>query len=379
MYKDFVNFVREVYQSGDFIPLHGPVFAGNEKKYICDAIDTTFVSSVSEYVDQFEQKLCEFTGAGYAISVVNGTAAIHLALHSLGVGASDEVITQPLTFVATCNAIVYTGAQPIFVDVDWDTMGLSPDRLESFLESHGQIKAGVTFNRITGKRIAACLPMHTFGHPVRIHEIVKICEKWNIPVVEDAAESIGSTCLNQHCGTFTTIGVMSFNGNKIITTGGGGALLTDDGELAGKLKFLSTTAKNPHVWKYRHDELGFNYRMPGLNAALGCAQMEQLSDKIQDKRQIAKAYGNFFASQSYDFVHEREDCYANYWLNTLIMPNEEDKDAFLEYTNKQGIMTRPAWDPMHFHDRFSSNPGVDLGVSEDLYRRAVNIPSSSRV
>ncbi|NKB75845.1 MAG: LegC family aminotransferase [Gammaproteobacteria bacterium] len=379
MYSDFVDFVRELYQSEDFIPLHGPLFSGNEKQYVCDAIDTTFVSSVSEYVDQFERKLCEFTGAKHAVSVMNGTAAIHLALHALGVGASDEVITQPLTFVATCNAIVYTGAQPVFVDVDRDTMGLSPDQLDSFLQSNAEMKDDVAFNKITGKRIAACLPMHTFGHPVRIREIVRICDHWNIPVIEDAAESIGSTYQNQHCGTFTTLGVMSFNGNKIITTGGGGALLTDNEALAKKLKFLSTTAKTPHAWKYRHDELGFNYRMPGLNAALGCAQMEQLPNKIKDKRLIAQAYAEFTASKSYDFVCELDECHANYWLNTLILKDETEREAFLQYTNQQGVMTRPAWDPMHFHERFSNSTDIAFPVAEELYRRAVNIPSSSRV
>ena len=266
MFKDFVEFVQDWYGTRSFIPWHAPQFGDQEKAYVCDAIDSTFVSSVSQYVDQFEQRLCEITGAGHAISVTNGTCAIHLALHSLQLDARHEVITQSLTFVATCNAIAYTGAQPVFVDVDVDTMGLSPDALLRFLESNVEIVDGFPMNRTTGKRIGACLPMHTFGHPARIREIVRICERWKIPVVEDAAESIGSQYEGQHCGTFSKLGTLSFNGNKIITTGGGGAILTDDETLAKRLKFLSTTAKSPHPWKYRHDELGFNYRMPGLNA-----------------------------------------------------------------------------------------------------------------
>ena len=381
MYEDFVRFARNWYQTEAFIPLHAPVFTGNEKQYVCDAIDSTFVSSVSNYVDRFEEQLCVITGAKHAVSVTNGTAAIHLALHALGVGPEAEVITQSLTFVATCNAIVYAGAHPVFVDVDADTMAMSPESLAAYLEQHARIVDGQTINQQTGRSIGACLPMHTFGHPARIREIIGICDDWNIPVVEDAAESLGSQLDQRHCGRFGKVGALSFNGNKIVTSGGGGAILTDDEDMATRLKFLSTTAKQKHRWNFRHEELGFNYRMPGLNAALGCAQLERLGEFIDDKRALGRAYQTFFEAQPerpFRFVTERSGSRANYWLHTLVFDDQEAQQAFLTYTNDHGVMTRPAWDPMHFHARFEQGASMPLTVSESLYTRAVNLPSSPR-
>ena len=293
-FEKVVELVRSIYQSDDYIPLHAPVFNGNEKKYLNECIDTTYVSSVGKFVDLFEEQIADFTGAKKAVSVVNGTAALHAALTLVGVKPGDEVITQSLTFIATCNAISYCGALPAFVDVDLDTMGLSPHSLNKFLEDNCKKADGNIINIKTGNRVSACVPMHTFGHPVRIKEIAHICNEWNLPLVEDAAESLGSSVGEEHTGLFGKCGILSFNGNKTITTGGGGMILTNDEEFGALAKYITTTAKIPHKWEFNHDMIGFNYRMPNINAALGCAQLEQLPRVLEIKREIATKYKNFF-------------------------------------------------------------------------------------
>ncbi len=374
-----LSFIREVYGVKEgFIPLHVPTFRGNEKKYLNECIDSTFVSSVGKFVNEFEQKVADYTGAKYAIVCVNGTNALHLALLLSGVENNDEVITQPLTFIATANAISYANAIPVFVDVDKDTMGLSPIALENYLQENAEIKHGECFNKVTGRRIKACMPMHTFGHACRIEEIVDICNKYHIEVVEDAAEAMGSFYKGKHLGTFGKISGISFNGNKIMTTGGGGILLTNDDELAKRAKHLSTQAKVPHPWEYAHDFVGYNYRMPNVNAALGLAQLEQLDDFLNNKREIALKYLSFCEAQNISFFKDREDEKSNYWLNAIILENREQRDAFLKESNERGVMTRPIWKLMNKLPMFKDCPKGNLNNSEWLEDRVVNIPSSVR-
>lgn len=379
MYNEVIQFIRDTFQEQEaFIPLHAPHFGGNEKKYLIDTIDSTFVSSVGEYVNRFEEMMCALTGARYAIATTSGTVALHLSLVGVGVKHGDEVITQPLTFVATANAISHTGAQPVFVDVDKDTMGMSPASLKKFLEEHTIKKDGITVNKNTGKRIAACVPMHTFGFPARIDEIATICAAYNIPLVEDAAESLGSYYRGQHTGTFGRVGVFSFNGNKTVTCGGGGAIVTNDEALAKHLKHLSTTAKVPHPWEFIHDEVGYNYRMPNLNAAVACAQLEQLDEILANKRQLAEQYAAYFSNTDIDYVKEQQDTTANYWLNTIMLPTAEEREAFLKATNDQKVMTRSIWRLMNKLPMYEECHCEDLTNSEWLESRAVNIPSSYR-
>ena len=380
MFESIVAFVRELYGTpSGFIPLHVPQFRGNEKRYLLDTIDSTFVSSVGEYVDLFEKQIAEFTGAGYAVAVVNGTNALQVALHLAGVTAGDYVITQPLTFIATCNAISYQGASPLFVDIDATTLGLSPHKLEEFLAHETTIDSrGYCVHTASRRKIAACLPMHTFGHPTQIDDIRAVCARYRIPLVEDAAESLGSRYRGKHTGTFGMAGALSFNGNKIITCGGGGAIITDDETVARQAKHLTTQAKVPHAWEYVHDEIGYNYRMPNLNAALACAQLEMLPQFLEEKRIIAQAYADFFASYEVVFVEEPEYATSNYWLNTLLLKNRSERDAFLEYTNKHQVMTRPAWQLMHRLPMFENTLRNDLSMAESLADRLVNIPSSVR-
>lgn len=379
MYNEVIQFIRDTFQEQEaFIPLHAPHFGGNEKKYLIDTIDSTFVSSVGEYVNRFEEMMCALTGARYAIATTSGTVALHLSLVGVGVTHDDEVITQPLTFVATANAISHTGAQPVFVDVDKDTMGMSPVSLKKFLEEHTIKKDGITVNKNTGKRIAACVPMHTFGFPARIDEITTICATYNIPLVEDAAESLGSYYRGQHTGTFGRVGVFSFNGNKTVTCGGGGAIVTNDEALAKHLKHLSTTAKVPHPWEFIHDEVGYNYRMPNLNAAVACAQLEQLDEILANKRQLAEQYAAYFSNTDIDYVKEQQDTTANYWLNTIMLPTAEEREAFLKATNDQKVMTRSIWRLMNKLPMYEECHCEDLTNSEWLESRAVNIPSSYR-
>jgi len=377
MFKSFVSLVRDIYGETDFIPLHEPRFLGNEKKYLLDTIDSTFVSSVGAYVDEFERKVAEFTEAKYAIATVNGTSALHVALLLSGVKCDDEVITQSMTFVATCNAITYCGGEPIFVDVDRETMGLSPDDLESFLDQYAIITdEGDCVNRESGKIIRACVPMHTFGHPVHIEKIKFICDKYNIMLVEDSAESLGSYRNGIHTGRTGSLSALSFNGNKLITSGGGGMILTDDECLARKAKHLTTTAKKNHSWEFVHDEIGFNYRLPNLNAALGCAQMEMLPEFVNKKRNVAKMYQVWAKENDFEFAVEPSNSQSNYWLNSLIFDDRKQQLEFLKYTNANSIMTRPAWNPMHELNMFSSCLCSDLINTKFLADRLVNIPSS---
>jgi len=379
MFEKSIHFIKELYGNKDFIPLHEPVFFGNEKKYLNECIDSTFVSSVGKFVDKFEEMVADYTGAKYAVATVNGTAALHIALKLVGTDEESEVITQPLTFIATCNAISYCRAQPVFVDVDRETMGLSPESLHSFLEKETVQKNGACYNKITGKKITAAVPMHTFGHPCRIDEIATICHAFNIALVEDAAESLGSYYKGRHTGTFGRVAAFSFNGNKTITTGGGGMIITNDETLARHAKHLTTTAKIPHPYAYMHDEIGYNYRMPNLNAALGCAQIEVLDTILANKRTIAKAYKTFFDAEGMSFVTEKSNTKANYWLNALIFENSEERDVFLKETNANGVMTRPVWTLMNRLDMFKDCQTTDLTNAQWLEERVVNIPSGVRI
>lgn len=376
-FSEIVSFIRDLYKTpSEFIPLHEPRFVGNEKKYVNECIDSTFVSSVGKFVNQFEEMIADYTGAKYAIACVNGTAALHISLILSGVEREDEVITQSLTFIATANAISYTGAKPIFIDVDKDTMGMSPVSLLSFLERVTEQKDGVCFNKITGKKIKACIPMHTFGHPCKIDEIKDICEKYNISLIEDAAESLGSYYKDQHTGTYGKFGTLSFNGNKTITTGGGGMILTNDKDLATKAKHITTTAKVPHKWEFVHDTIAYNYRLTNIAAALGCAQMEQLPSFIVKKRILAEKYKEFFALNGVDFVQEPKDSKSNYWLNAIILKDLEERNKFLEFMNDNGVMSRPIWALMNKLDMFKNCQCEDLTNSEWFEERVVNISSS---
>lgn len=399
-YQPIIDFIRSLYPGKETIPLHEPYFGGNEKKYVLDCIETNYVSSVGKYVDRFEEVIRDFTGAKYAIATVNGTAALHIALKLAGVQPGDLVITQPLTFIATCNAISYCGAEPVFVDIDAETLGMSPDSLESWLSTNTVIEDNVCylkevhklhelqynnnnnkFVEIRGpKRISACVPMHTFGHPCKIDKIVDICNRYHIPVVEDAAESIGSYYKGQHTGTFGKFGILSFNGNKTITTGGGGMILTDDDELGPLAKHITTTAKKPHPWKFEHDMIGYNYRLPNINAALGCAQMEILPDILKNKRQTAKRYQDFFNNlKDIEFISEPSDSISNYWLNAILLYDEKERDQFLDYAYSQKVMCRPAWTLMNKLSMFSKCISSTLSESNMVEKKLINIPSSLNV
>ena len=375
--QKIIEFIQNIYTTTDFIPLHEPRFMGNEKKYLNDCIDSTFVSSVGKYVDMFEEQFAKKVGSRYAIATVNGTSALHISLILSDVTKDDEVITQPLTFVATCNAISYIGAKSIFVDVDLDTMGLSPKSLQKFLETNCEVINNKCLNKTTSKIIKACVPMHTFGHSCIITEIKDICDKWCISLVEDAAESLGSYYQNKHTGTFGKLGAFSFNGNKIITSGGGGVIVTDNEELAKKAKYLTTTAKVPHKWEYVHDEIGYNYRMPNLNAALLVAQLEQLDNFIKSKRDLASKYEEFFHDNGeIDFIKEPNNSKSNYWLQAVIVKDINQRDEFLDYTNKNGVMTRPIWKLMNELEMFKNCQCSSLENSKYLEQRVVNISSS---
>jgi len=376
-FSQIIEFIREKYNTPEgFIPLHEPRFNGNEKKYLNECIDSTFVSSVGKFVTRFEEMIAEFTGAKHAIAAVNGTAALHISLLLCDVKPDDEVITQALTFIATANSIAYTGAKPVFVDVDRDTMGLSPISLESFLSENTTFKNGLCINNTSGRRIKACIPMHTFGNPCRIDEIVSICNQYNIDVVEDAAESLGSYFKGQHTGTFGKFGTLSFNGNKTITTGGGGMILTNDDELGKLAKHITTTAKVPHRWEFVHDMTAYNYRLTNLSSALGCAQMEQLPNFIVQKRKLAEAYTNFFKKMEIEFVTEAQNSSSNYWLNTIILNDKAEQSSFLEFMNNNNIMVRPVWQLMNRLEMYKDCQCGSLENTEWLTDRVVNLPSS---
>lgn len=378
MFDEVISFIKKINQERSFIPLHEPVFVGNEKKYLNECIDSGYVSSVGAYVTAFEEAIANYTGAKRAVVVVNGTQALHLACVVAGVTKGDEVITQALSFIATANAISYTGASCVFVDVDKDTMGMSPESLENFLIHNTKLIDGRCVNITTGNQIKACIPMHTFGHPVKIDVIKEICDRYNIMLIEDAAESIGSLYQGKHTGRFGKMGVFSFNGNKVITTGGGGALITDDDAIADRAKYLSTTAKIPHAWQYEHDEVGYNYRMPNLNAALGLAQLESLNVFIKQKRQLTELYKSFFESKNITLVQEPADCVSNYWLQAIVLADRVERDAFLKYSNEHGVMTRPIWNLINKSDMYKMCQTTSLVNSEWLEDRVVNIPSSSK-
>ena len=375
-FSSLVNLIREIYNTDSFIPLHEPRFIGNEKKYLNECIDSTYVSSVGKFVDEFEKKIAQYVGAKYAIATTNGTSALHIALLLSNVTKNDEVITQPLTFIAICNAISYCGAAPVFIDVDKDNMGLSPTSLKRFLESNTIIENQQCVNNTTGKIIKACVPMHTFGHPCRIDEIKEICDKYYISLVEDAAESLGSFYKDKHTGTYGQMGVLSFNGNKIITGGGGGCIITNNEALAKKAKHLTTTAKVPHKWKYTHNMIGYNYRMPNLNAALLTSQLENLKTFLSSKRSIAMTYKEFFKDKPYSFVEEPTNSQSNYWLNAIILQDKEERDLFLHETNSKGVTTRPIWTLMNKLNMFQGFQCGELSNAEWLEQRVANIPSS---
>jgi len=371
-----INFIKSIYKTKKFIPLHEPRFIGNEKKYLSECIDSTFVSSIGKFVDELEEKIAKYTGSKYVVATSNGTSALHISLLLADVDKNCEVITQPITFVATCNAISYCKAKPIFIDVDRDTMGLSPSALRYFLENNTTVKNKQCINNKTSKVIKACLPMHSYGHPCRIDKIKEICDEYCIFLIEDAAESIGSLYKYKHTGTFGQIGTISFNGNKIITAGGGGCIITNDKVLAKKAKHLTTTAKVPHKWDFNHDMVGYNYRMPNLNAALLVAQLEKLNDFITNKRNLANKYEIFFKNMDYNFFKEPKDSRSNYWLNSIILKDKTHRDKFLEESNSNGVMTRPVWTLMNKLPMFKGAQCDDLKNSKWLEERIVNIPSS---
>lgn len=371
-----IEFVKHHYSTNEFIPLHAPVFKGREQTYVANTIDSTFVSSVGEYVNRFEQDMAAYTGTEAAVATVNGTAALQVSLRLAGVSPGDLVITQALTFVATCNAIHYCGAEPLFIDVDESTLGLSPRALESWLESYASHDAdGVCVERKTGREISACMPMHTFGHPVDMAGLVRVCDQWNIPLVEDAAESLGSFYRGQHTGTFGKLAAVSFNGNKIITTGGGGMILCDE-ETAKRAKHLTTTAKKPHSYEYVHDEVGYNYRLPNINAALGVAQLEQLPDFLAEKRALAGEYRELLKGTEFQFVDEPEGCRSNFWLNAVLCPDQTARDQLLEVTNANNVMTRPVWQLMCDLPMYNHCLRGELNASRRIAERLVNLPSS---
>lgn len=379
-YSKIIGFIKEVFGNQETIPLSAPVFSGNEKKYLEECIDTTFVSSVGKFVDRFEKDMAEYTGCKRAVVCVSGTNALHMAMVLAGVEQNDEVLTQALTFIATCNAISYTGAHPVFIDVDKRTMGLSPDALKEWLVKNAEIKCGQCYNKKTGRRIKACVPMHTFGHPVRIEEIASLCKEYNIDLVEDAAESIGSLYKGRHTGTFGKVGAISFNGNKTITTGGGGMMLFNDDDLATYAKHLTTQAKIPHPWEFRHDHVGYNYRMPNINAALGCAQLENLDKFIASKRQLAVEYADFFRNvDDIQFFTEPENTFSNYWLQAIILKDKSAQLEFLQQTNDSGVMTRPIWELMNRLPMFEHCENDGLKNTIWFADRVVNIPSSVRM
>lgn len=380
MYQNVIGFIKELYGNADFVPLSAPKFIGNEKKYMEECIDTTYVSSVGKFVDRFEEDIASYTGCKRAVVCVSGTNALHMALMLAEVKRDDEVLTQALTFVATCNALSYIGAHPVFLDVDKDTMGLSPMAVREWLTKNSEQKDGECYNKRTGRRIKACVPMHTFGHPMHLDELVDILKEYHIELVEDAAESIGSLYKDKHTGTFGKVGALSFNGNKTITTGGGGMMLFNDEELGTYAKHLTNQAKVPHRWEFRHDHIGYNYRMSNINAALGCAQLENIEVFVNNKRETAKAYEEFFRNvPDIDFFVEPENTRSNYWLNVLIMKDKSSQLKFLQETNDKGVMTRPIWELMNRLPMFENCQHDSLDNSIWFADRVVNIPSSVRI
>lgn len=375
MEREIINFIKSKYNSDNFISLHEPVFRGNEKKYLEECIDTTYVSSVGVFVDKFENLMNDITQTNRTTAVVNGTAALQVGLRLVGVKKNDEVITQALTFVATANAITYNNAHPIFLDVDYDTMGLSPKAVNTFLNEYGEIREDGCYNKSTGRKISACMPMHTFGFPVHLDELIKVCNFWKIPIVEDAAESLGSQYRGKPTGSFGEVAAFSFNGNKIVTSGGGGAITTKSTLLGDRAKFLTTTAKEPHKYEFIHNEIGYNFRMPNINAALACAQLEQLPFFLENKRNLAKDYETFFKDKGIKFRTETKDTKANYWLMCIELENKTDYNNFLKDTNDSKIMTRPVWELMSRLPMYLTCQKDSQKNAIKLKDRIINIPS----
>jgi perosamine synthetase len=378
MYRNIVEFIRTLYPDKDLIPLHAPIFQGNEKRYLNDCLNSTFVSSIGEYVETLEQMICNYTKAKYSVATMNGTSALHIALKLVGVDRESEVITQALTFVATANAISYLGASPIFIDSSSNNLGMCPFDLEDFLQDNAEILETHSLNKKTGKKIAACVPMHVFGNPVELDKIISVCKKYKIPVVEDAAESLGSFYKGVHTGLKGDVGILSFNGNKIITAGGGGMIITNNKTIATKAKHITTTSKVPHRWEYFHDEVGYNYRLPNINAALACAQLEQLPSFIKNKKQTANEYREFFSFTNVKFLEESKDSTSNNWLNAIMFKNNKEKNEFLEFSNNHGIMSRPIWKLMNELPAFRSSIATDLKNARLYESTIVNIPSGVR-
>lgn len=374
----FCKAVRDWYDTDEFIPLHAPKFNGNEENYVREVVQSTFVSSVGQKIIDFEQAMCRYLGVKHAVAMVNGTAALHMALLGAGVTRDSLVITQSLSFVATANAITYVGASPVFLDIDPDTLSLSPRRVREWLAAHSVEKQGLRVHRESGARIAAIVPMHTFGFVGEIGELLEVAQEFGIPLVEDAAESLGTEVEGVHAGNFGLCAAISFNGNKILTTGGGGMVVTNNDELAVRVRHLSTTAKVPHHWEYIHDEVGFNYRMPNINAGLGLAQLEQLPDFLANKRALAIYYADFFHDSGARFIREPASNTSNYWLCSALFEAGVERERFLKLTNDAGIMTRPAWEPLHKLIPFRAARTGDLRVTMDIASRLVNIPSSVR-
>jgi Predicted pyridoxal phosphate-dependent enzyme apparently involved in regulation of cell wall biogenesis len=378
-YESTIHFIKQIYKNVDHVLLHAPAFIGNEKKYLDDCIDTTFVSSVGKYVDRFEDAIAKYTGANRAVVCVNGTMALFMALKLCGIKPDEKVITQPLTFIATANAIAYCYAHPVFLDVDEDTMGLSPTKVRLWLERNAAVKSDGCYDKHSGKKIRAVVPMHTFGHPVKIDDFVKLCDEWKLALIEDAAESIGSFYKGRHTGTYGEIGCMSFNGNKTITCGGGGILLFQNKEKGDYAKHITTQAKIPHRWEFKHDAIGYNLRMPNINAALGCAQLECIDTILANKRETSRMYKDFFSNtDDISFFDEPKDCKSNFWLNAVLLRDKRERDIFLAETNDNGIQTRPIWELMNRLPMFISATRGDLSTAEMFADRIVNIPSGYR-
>lgn len=373
---ELANNVKQFYGK-EFVPLHEPTFNDKEVEYVTDCVKTGWVSSVGTYVNRFEEDLAKFVGVKRAVAVVNGTAALHIALKVAGVKADDEVLMPSLTFIATANAVSYLGAVPHFIDVSYQTLGVDADKLKIYLEHIGTTKNNHLYNRETGRRISALVPMHTFGHAVDVEGLLKVCDMYNLTLVEDAAESLGSYYNGKHTGSFGKVSALSFNGNKIMTTGGGGAIVTDDEAIADYAKHLTTTAKVPHRWAYEHDEIGFNYRMPNINAALGCAQLEKVPMFVQQKRELTKHYEQWLVGiEGVQLFKEPANTRSNYWLQTILLDEQFNRDEVLAFLNEQGVMSRPIWNPMHHLAIYQNCPKSDLSVTDQLNRSVVNIPST---
>jgi len=376
--QQIIDYIKSIYQCQNPVLLHCPEFLGNEKKYLAECIDTKYVSYIGRFVSAMEDKIKEITGAKYAVALVNGTVALHMLLLAIGIKTEDEVITQSLSFTATAAAIAHAKGVPIFVDVEQNTLGMSPESLKGFLVENGKVIDGKCFNRKTMKQIKAVITMHTFGHPVRIEEIRKICDEYSLLHIEDAAESLGSFYKGKHTGIFGKAGILSFNGNKLVTTGGGGMVITDDEALANRIRYLSTTAKRPHPWESFHDEVGYNFRMPSLNAAIGLAQLEYFNHTLENKRETAYLYRQFFSTIGIRFIDEPENAKSNYWLNSIMFDDRKQRDEFLRYSNNNGVQTRPAWTLLHTLPPYRHCQHTEMPNAEHIVDRLVNIPSSVR-